>query len=59
VPTLIVVGAEDERFLAAAEAMARRIPDARKLVIEDAGHAANMDQPEAFNRAVCEFLEDV
>ncbi len=59
VPTLIVVGAEDERFLAAAEAMARRIPDARKLVIEGAGHAANMDQPEAFNRAVCEFLEDV
>jgi pimeloyl-ACP methyl ester carboxylesterase len=59
VPTLIVVGAEDERFLAAAEAMASRIPDARKLVIEDAGHAANMDQPEAFNRAVCEFLEDV
>ena len=57
VPTLIVVGARDERFLTAAEVMARRIPGARKLVIEDAGHAANMDQPAALNRAVCEFLE--
>ncbi len=44
-PTLIVVGANDERFLAAADAMARRIPGARKLIIENAGHAANMDQP--------------
>ncbi len=57
VPTLIVVGAGDDRFLPAADAMARRIPGARKLVIEDAGHAANMDQPTAFNRAVHEFLE--
>jgi pimeloyl-ACP methyl ester carboxylesterase len=57
VPTLIVVGAEDERFLAAAEAMARRIPGARKVVIDGAGHAANMDRPEVFNRAVGEFLE--
>jgi pimeloyl-ACP methyl ester carboxylesterase len=59
VPTLIVVGAEDDRFLVAADAMARRIPGARKLVIEQAGHAANMDQPGEFNRAVCGFLENV
>jgi pimeloyl-ACP methyl ester carboxylesterase len=59
VPTLIVVGANDDRFLAAADAMARRIPGARKVVIADAGHAANMDQPAEFNRVVHEFLEDV
>jgi pimeloyl-ACP methyl ester carboxylesterase len=59
VPTLIVVGAGDERFLAAADAMARRIPRARKVVIENAGHAANMDRPEAFNRVVGEFLEEI
>jgi pimeloyl-ACP methyl ester carboxylesterase len=58
-PTLVVVGANDDRFLPAAEAMARRIPGARKVVIEDAGHAANMDQPAEFNRVVCEFLEYV
>ena len=39
--------------------MARRIPGARKVIIEDAGHAANMDQPAEFNRAVREFLEDL
>ena len=59
VPTLIVVGAADDRFLLAADAMARRIPGARKVVIEDAGHAANMDQPAKFNRVACEFLEHV
>jgi len=58
-PTLIVVGAEDDRFLAAADAMARRIPGASKVVIADAGHAANMDQPAEFNRVAGEFLEQV
>jgi pimeloyl-ACP methyl ester carboxylesterase len=58
-PALIVVGAEDDRFLAAADAMARRIPGARKVLIENAGHAANMDKPAEFNRSVLEFLKDV
>ncbi len=57
VPTLVVVGERDERFLGAARMMARRIPDAREVIIEDAGHAANMDRPALFNRAVRDFLE--
>lgn len=57
VPALVVVGARDTKFLAPAEYLARRISDARKVVIDDAGHAANMDQPEAFNAAVVEFLD--
>jgi pimeloyl-ACP methyl ester carboxylesterase len=59
VPTLIMVGADDNRFLLAADAMAHRIPGALKVTIENAGHAANMDQPAQFNRAVREFLEDL
>jgi pimeloyl-ACP methyl ester carboxylesterase len=59
VPTLIVVGADDDPFLAAAEAMARHIPGARKLILQKAGHAANMDQPAAFDHAVGEFLEEL
>ncbi len=39
--------------------MASRIPGARKMILEDAGHAANMDQPAQFNRAVREFLEEL
>lgn len=57
VPTLVVVGARDQPFLAASDYMAAKIPGARKVVIADAGHTANVDQPEAFNRAVLEFLE--
>jgi pimeloyl-ACP methyl ester carboxylesterase len=36
--------------------MAAKIPGARKILIPDAGHAANIDQPEAFNAAVRSFL---
>ncbi|KZS58814.1 alpha/beta hydrolase [Mycobacterium kansasii] len=57
VPTLVVVGAQDTDFLASADYMARKIPRARKVVIDNAGHAANMDQPGAFNAAVREFLD--
>jgi pimeloyl-ACP methyl ester carboxylesterase len=57
VPTLVVIGERDEPFLRAADYMAARIPGARKLVIEGAGHAANVDRPEVFNAAVAEFLE--
>jgi pimeloyl-ACP methyl ester carboxylesterase len=57
VPTLVLVGADDERFLAAADYMALTVPDATKVVLPDAGHAANIDQPEAFNAAVIEFLD--
>ena len=56
VPTLVLVGADDRHFLAAADYMAAKIPGVQKTVIPDAGHAANLDQPEAFNRAVAAFL---
>ncbi len=59
VPTLIVVGADDDRFLAPADVMARRIPGARKVLIEDAGHAPNMDQPAKFNRCVRDFIGEL
>ena len=59
VPTLIIVGENDTPFLAGTDYMANKIPNARKVVIPDAGHAANIDQPETFNRAVLEFLDEV
>ena len=51
------VGANDAPFLNAADYMAKRIPGARKIVIPDAGHASNIDQPGIFNKAVLDFLE--
>jgi pimeloyl-ACP methyl ester carboxylesterase len=56
VPSLVLVGSEDRNFLAATEYMARKIPGAAKVVIEGAGHAANLHKPAAFNRAVESFL---
>jgi len=56
VPTLLLVGANDTNFLAATDYMAKKIPGATKVVIADAGHAANLHQPAAFNRAIEAFL---
>lgn len=57
VPTLVLVGAEDTPFLKATDYMASRIPGARKVVVEGAGHVANVDRPDAFNAAVRDFLQ--
>jgi pimeloyl-ACP methyl ester carboxylesterase len=57
VPALVLVGADDKNFLAATDYMAARIPGAEKVVIPAAGHAANLHQPAAFNRAVDGFLQ--
>jgi pimeloyl-ACP methyl ester carboxylesterase len=57
VPSIVVVGADDTPFLAASDYMAAKIPGAKKVVIENAGHAANIDQPAAFNAAILGFLE--
>jgi len=57
VPTLVLVGDGDLPFLAATNYMAGKIPGAEKVVIENAGHVANLDQPAAFNSAVGSFLD--
>ena len=59
VPSLVVVGAEDTPFLAASDYMAAKIPGARKVVIPAAGHAVNIDQPQAFIAAVLPFLDSL
>ena len=56
VPTLVLVGANDTTFLAATDYMATKISGSMKVVIPDAGHAANLHQPSAFNRAMDTFL---
>jgi 2-succinyl-6-hydroxy-2,4-cyclohexadiene-1-carboxylate synthase len=55
-PVLLVAGALDARFVASARELARRLPDAEPCVIADAGHAAHLEQPAVFHRAVAAFL---
>ena len=56
VPTLIIVGEHDEPYHGASQYMQSKIPGSRLETIPNAGHAANMDNAEAFNRVVLEFL---
>jgi YbgC/YbaW family acyl-CoA thioester hydrolase len=60
VPTLVVVGEQDAIIAPATQIeMARRITGARLEVIPGAGHLTPLEQPEAFNRVLTEFLESV
>ncbi len=59
VPTLVLVGDEDEAFIAPTNYMAIKIPGAKKVTIEGAGHASNIDQPRDFNMAVKAFLTEL
>jgi pimeloyl-ACP methyl ester carboxylesterase len=56
VPALVIVGDQDQPFVAPSEYMAKKIPGARLAVIPGAGHSSNLDQPEIFNRVLREFL---
>lgn len=56
-PTLFVRGASDglvsEKYM---QAYAKLVPGAKTLTIPEAGHALQQEQPQAFGKAVLEFL---
>lgn len=57
VPTLVITGEEDELIpVDESRAMATAIPGATLVIVPRAGHLANLEQPEAFNNALHEFL---
>jgi len=56
VPTLILTGDEDEPCLEPALFMKRTIPSAALVVMPQAGHTVNLEDPDAFNRHVQEFI---
>lgn len=58
IPTLIIVGANDVLTTTAdAERMATGIAGAELVVIPDAGHLSNLEQPDRFTAAVERFAE--
>jgi pimeloyl-ACP methyl ester carboxylesterase len=59
VPTLIVTGDEDEPCLEPAIFMKRKIRSSGLVVMPKAGHTVNLEDPDAFNRAVLDFLTAV
>lgn len=60
VPTLIFQGAEDQ-IIAEGEAkiLDSEIPGSKLVIVPDAGHMLNMEQPEIFNHEVARFLDSI
>jgi 3-oxoadipate enol-lactonase len=59
VPMLLIVGAQDAPFLAASRAMADAIPGAQLMIIPDAGHSPQFENPDAWIDALTRFLAAV
>ncbi|MBN1303574.1 MAG: alpha/beta fold hydrolase [Anaerolineales bacterium] len=60
VPTLVISGEEDSTVSPARQqVLVDGIPNARYVVIPNAGHAVNIDQHEMFNQAVLEFISNI
>ena len=57
--TLVVLGGADlDEFREMGEIVATQVPNTRIIVIDGADHVVNIRRPEAFNRAVLDFLSD-
>jgi 3-oxoadipate enol-lactonase len=58
VPTLLIFGEHDKiTDLENAQKMNRSISDSELVIIENAGHLSNLEQPERFNRALLNFCQ--
>jgi len=57
-PVLAVAGESDDKYVQIAERMAERLPQGRAAVIRQAGHAAHLEQPDAFAELLLEFLDE-
>ena len=56
-PVLVIAGADDKKFSAEAERLASSIgPNATMALVPDAGHAAHLEQPEAFLATLRQWL---
>jgi 3-oxoadipate enol-lactonase len=57
VPTLVIAGSDDTLIPPSeSEALARAIPHVRQRVIPHAGHLVAVDQADAFNQAIQDWL---
>jgi pimeloyl-ACP methyl ester carboxylesterase len=59
VPMLVLAGAEDPSCVKAGEWLRETAPQARLVVLERTGHAIQLEEPERFNAALSEFLQQL
>jgi 2-succinyl-6-hydroxy-2,4-cyclohexadiene-1-carboxylate synthase len=55
-PVLAIAGARDEGYVAAAERIADVAPRGRAAIVEEAGHAPQLQRPEEVARLIMSFL---
>ncbi|MEO8604466.1 MAG: hypothetical protein ABI629_17980, partial [bacterium] len=55
-PVLLLAGSADVKFTALARAMRDGIADVTLRIIDGAGHATHLEEPDAFSEAVAGFL---
>ena len=59
VPTLVLIGDEDDPCVQPAVFMKRHIPKCGLAVFPQSGHTINLEEPDLFNRTVLDFLTTV
>lgn len=59
VPTLVMVGDEDEPALEPSLFLKRKCPGAALVVLPNSGHTINLEEPDLFNRSLLDFLAAV
>jgi pimeloyl-ACP methyl ester carboxylesterase len=59
VATLIIAGDEDDPCLEPSLFLKRKIASSGLLILPKTGHTINLEEPDAFNRAVLDFLTGV
>jgi pimeloyl-ACP methyl ester carboxylesterase len=59
VPTLIVVGDEDDPCIEPSVFLKRTIPRSGLLMLPQTGHACNLEEPARFNESIAEFFAQV
>jgi 3-oxoadipate enol-lactonase len=58
-PTLVIVGEQDESFVEGSRQMAATIPGAELVVVPDAGHSPQFENPRPWLEAIERFLASV
>jgi 3-oxoadipate enol-lactonase len=57
-PTLVLCGERDRANIGLSRRLADALPEARFELVPAAGHVANLDNPQVFNRLLGDFLAD-
>ncbi|SLN75473.1 alpha/beta fold hydrolase [Oceanibacterium hippocampi] len=58
-PTLVVVGDEDDHCIQPGVFLKKTLPACGLLVMPKTGHTLNLEEPDSFNRALAEFIAQV